>query len=540
MCRVTQLGLLLVMACAGMSVSAQKPNVLFIAIDDLRPELGCYGSPVAQSPNLDKLASRGLLFERAYCQQAICGPSRASLLTGTRPNTTGVVHNYVHFRDAVPGIVTLPQHFKDNGYETVYCGKIYHQKQGDDQFSWSRSPAVAALAAQGIQLAEKRGGYALQENVDAAQARFAEAKKRFGKDTPWALSTGPAYECADVPDETYSDGYNTRLAIATMHDHLATKPDQPLFLALGFRKPHLNWIAPKKYWDLYDREVIRLSDQGDAPIGGAAVGLHESFELRSRLGVPADGPFDEELSKTLLQAYFACVSYVDAQIGLMLEALDEAGIRDNTIIVVWSDHGWHLGEMGSWGKATNYEIATRVPLMIWAPGMKAPGSRTRALVELIDIYPTLCELAGLSQPAHLDGTSFTRLMDDPTIAWKQAAFSQFPSPALREWGSVPMYPEMREAVFGPLIDSVEKRIMDQHGDAWNRDLFENHLMGYTVRTDRYRLIEWRDYRDKTVDPLYIELYDHQSDPNETTNVANGSPEIVALLRDQLKTYIDTE
>lgn len=516
---------------------AQQPNVLFIAVDDLRPELGCYGSVAVKSPNLDRLASEGLLFNRAYCQQAICGASRVSLLTGTRPNTTGVVHNYVDFREVAPGLVTLPQHFRDNGYETVFCGKIYHQKLTDAELSWSRKPAANLLRAQGIKPSKNRGGYADPKNVQAAKDRFAAAKQKFGDQTPWALSTGPAYESADVPDEAYVDGYNTRLAIATLQDHLENKPGQPLFLALGFYKPHLNWIAPKKYWDLYDVEQIRLASQVDAPLGGAVVGLHESFELRSRLGIPKDGPIGDELSKTLLHAYYACVSYVDAQVGLMIDALEEAGIRENTIIVLWGDHGWHLGEMGSWGKATNYEIATRVPLMIHAPKMKASGQQTRALVELIDIYPTLCELAGLQKPRHLDGISFVPLMDDPSLPWKAAAFSQFPSPALREWGSVPMYPQMREAVFGPLIGSVEEKIMAQHGDAWDRDLFENHLMGYAVRTDRHRLIEWRDGRNKTATSLYVELYDHQSDPDETTNVAAESPEVVRQLREQLMTYI---
>jgi iduronate 2-sulfatase len=309
--------------------------------------------------------------------------------------------------------------------------------------------------------------------------------------------------------------------------------EKPFFLALGFKKPHLNWTAPKRYWDLYDRADIKLATQTDAPEDGAAMGLHASFELRTRAGIPKIGPIEPELATTLMHAYLACVSYVDAQFGLMVNALEEAGVRDNTIIVVWGDHGWHLGDMGVWGKATNYEIATRVPLMIWTPDMKTRGKPTEALVELVDMYPTLCELAGLPIPDHVEGHSFVPLLDQPDQAWKKAAFSQYPNPALREWAANPLSPGMRETWFGPLIKEVEGRIIAQQGDKWNRELFEQHLMGYTMRTDRYRLVVWRDHRDSNAEPLYIELFDHQTDPHETKNVAGDYPEIVSTLRKQL-------
>jgi len=242
------------------------------------------------------------------------------------------------------------------------------------------------------------------------------------------------------------------------------------------------------------------------------------------------------MSRTLKHAYLACVSYIDAQIGRMIEALDEAGVRDNTIIILWGDHGWHLGEMGIWGKATNYEISTRVPLMIWTPKMddKQRGSKTNALVELIDMYPSLCDLAGLDLPAHLDGRSFVPLINNPDLKWKEAAYSQFPNPALREWGAFPLRSGMRETFFGPLITDVEANIMEQMRDKWDRDLFENYLMGYAVRTDRYRLIQWKDRRDQEKDPLYIELYDHETDPQETTNIAAEQPKLVKELIKQTK------
>jgi len=514
----------------AVSVSAERPNILFIAIDDLRPELGCYGSPVAHSPNLDTLASEGLLFERAYCQQAICSPSRASLMTGMRPDTSGIVENYAFFRDLHPDVVTLSQHFGANGYAAVNCGKIFHRANDDADLSWNQRPARKALAAEGI-ANQRRGQFADPNNIAAQAQAVKEMTAKYGDIARKGLTSGPAYEAADVPDHFYRDGYNARLAMATMREHFKNQPDQPLFLGLGFYKPHLNFVAPKKYWDLYDREDIQLAKQIHAPVGGAAVGLHPSFELRVRHGIPKYGPIGDDLAKTLLHGYYACVSYIDAQIGMVLDELEALGQRDNTIIVVWGDHGWHLGEMGIWGKATNYEISTRVPLMIWTPDMKANGKHTKALVELVDLYPTLCDLAGLESPSHeLEGKSFAPLLTDPEQPWKQATFSQFPAPALREWAANPLSPEMRETFFGPLITDVEQRIIDQQGDSWDRDLFENHLMGYSMRTKDYRLIEWRDHRDKASDPVFVELYDHRSDPTETINVAPSRPGVVAELR----------
>ena len=262
--------------------------------------------------------------------------------------------------------------------------------------------------------------------------------------------------------------------------------------------------------------------------------MHASFELRTRHGIPKSGPIGEDLARTLLHGYYACVSYVDAQIGLMINALEKAGVRDNTIIIVWGDHGWHLGDMGIWGKATNYEIATRVPLIIWTPDMKVRGKSTNALVELVDMYPTLCELSDLPLPGHLEGRSFAPLLNNLEQPWKKAAFSQFPNPALREWAANPLSEGMRKTFFGPLIREVEKGIIKQQGETWDRDLFENHLMGYTMRTDRYRLVSWLDYRDPDAKPLFVELYDHKKDPDERVNIASRAPREVASLLTQMK------
>lgn len=514
----------------GLLHAADRPNILFIAVDDLRPELGCYGSPIAVTPNLDALAGGGLLFNRAYCQQAICRPSRASLMTGTRPETTGLFHNYVSLRELNPDILTLPEHLIANGYDAAYCGKIFHKGDTDDGRSWNHSPPKWI---KGIK--KPIGAYALPENnkmkadnMKAMLAKYGEAARR-------GLASGPAYESADVSDTSYIDGYNTQLAIATMKDMISSGEDsKPFFLGMGYKLPHLNWCAPKMYWDMYDPEKIPMASQTDAPENGAAMGLHASFELRTRAGIPKTGPLGPELSRTLKHAYLASVSYVDAQIGKMVAALEEAGIRDNTIIVVWGDHGWHLGDMGVWGKATNYEIATRVPLMIWTPDMKKRGKSTDALVELVDIFPTLCELADVPLPKHLEGHSFVPLLEKPDQSWKTAAFSQYPNPALREWAANPLSQGMRETWFGPLIEKVEGRIKKQQGDKWNRELFEEHLTGYTMRTDRYRLVVWRDRRDAVAEPLYVELFDHQTDPQETKNIAGEQRDLVETLTKRLK------
>jgi len=474
---------------------------------------------------MDALAKDGLLFTRAYCQQPICGPSRASLMTGMRPDSSGVVHNYLEFRELQPDVATLPQHFIANGYETAYVGKIYHGKQRDEAYSWSRKPAKTKLP--------RPTGFALPENKAIQQEMYKEMFAKYGEMARFGLASGPAYECADVPDHTYMDGRNTLIAIDTMKE--MAKGDKPFFMALGFYKPHLNWVSPKKYWDLYDRDRIPLADNVNPPRDGAAMALHPSFELRVRHGVPTDGkPFDEDLARTLKHAYLACTSYVDAQIGKMVEALEEAGVRENTVIILWGDHGWHLGDMGIWGKATTFEIATRVPMMIWTPEMpkKHRGKKTDALVELIDMYPTLCDLAGLPIPGHVEGTSFKPLIAKPSRPWKTAAFSQFPTPALREWGSIALRPGMRETYFGPLVEEMERRIAKQLPDAWDRKLFEEHVTGYAMRTDRYRFVVWKDVTKPDAKPLFVELYDHSKDPNETVNVADRHPELVAGLLKQ--------
>jgi arylsulfatase A-like enzyme len=443
--------------------------VLFIAVDDLRLELGCYGVKGILSPNIDRLAAQGTAFDRAYCQQAVCSPSRTSLLTGCRPDTTKVYDLQTHFRKHLPDVVALPQHFKNHGYFTRSVGKIYHGGL-DDKPSWSEPAAKAG-----------RPTYALKENQDLVARKAAAIKgKEFANPSARSNATkGPAYECADVPDNAYSDG---AIADAAM-EMLREAQDKPFFLAVGFLKPHLPFVAPKKYWDLYRPDEIPMAPNPFAPKDAPKFALTDWGELRAYEGMPRAGALSEEQARTLKHGYYACVSYMDAQVGRVLAELDRLGLRERTVIVLWGDHGWKLGEHGAWCKHTNFENDTHAPLLCSAPGQDAPGRHTKALVEFVDIYPSLCELASLPLPSHLEGTSFAPLLDTPQKSWKKAVFSQYP----RGGG----------------------------------------VMGYSMRTDRYRFTRWLN-RDGT--EAARELYDHQNDPQENANLADR-PENKALVEE---------
>jgi len=508
---------------------ADRPNVLFIAVDDLRPELGCYGNRLVRSPNIDRLAAQGVLFRRAYCQQAICSPSRASLLTGMRPDSLRVTDNVTYFRHTRPDVVTLPQYFRQYGYETVYAGKIFHGRMVDKENSWSR-PATFPPR-------DKRfppGSYQLPASRAIVEQQAKKMVAKYGRDiVGTGLIQGPVTEAADVPDHAYRDGRVAAAAVLTLRE----LKDRPFFLAVGFYKPHLPFVAPKKYWDLYDPADIRLTTVRRKPAYAPSIGLHASFELRTRFGVPKYGPIDDELARHLIHGYLACTSYVDAQVGKVLDELERLGLRKKTIIVLWGDHGWHLGEYGIWGKATNYEIATRVPLIVSPAGGRAEPAVCYRLVELLDIYPTLCEMAGLPVPPHVEGRSFARLVDDPTSPGKPWVLSQFPCPALREWAALPLSAEMRQTWFGPLIRDIEKRLAAE-SPHYSREFYEKHVMGYALRNNRFRMVLWVNVRDRFGPPLAVELYDHRTDPQETINVAGKAEyeETIGQLKDQLYDY----
>jgi len=455
-------------------MSKNKPNVLFVAVDDLRPQLNCYGVDWILSPNIDRLAESGLTFERAYCQQAICGPSRASVLSGCRPDTTTIYGLRTPLRTAMPDVLSLPEHFKNHGYETVSIGKIYHHAK-DDLQGWSTEPFQSKGDWKGR-------GYLTDEALevitrcDAEQAAMGSTRR----------GLGPAFEAADVPDDAYHDGKDALAAVAEL-ERLAHL-DRPFFLAMGFHKPHLPFSAPKRYWDMYDAETVPLALNPFAPEGVTEFSLTDFGELRGYFGIPKEGRVPDELARKLVHGYAACVSYMDAQFGKVLDALEQLGLRENTIIILWGDHGWKLGEHDSWCKHTNFEIDAQAPMLISVPG-KPGGQTTSALVEFVDMYPSLADLCGLPIPEHCEGTSFVPLLDDPARPWKPAAFSQYP---------------------------------------------RRGVMGYTMRTDRYRYTEW--WQHETGEVLAQELYDHDVDPQENVNAASKPEyaEAVTQLAEQLR------
>lgn len=450
---------------AVLSAAEPKPlNVLFIAVDDLRPEANASGSKVIKTPNLDRIAARGTTFDRAYCQQAVCSPSRSSLMTGRRPDATRVWDLETHFRTALPDAVTVAQYFKNHGYHSQGMGKIFHGGY-DDAPSWT-VPWQTPKAPQ----------YANPENQQL-QANNVDKKGR---------GRGPAYESGDVADDTYTDGKTARLAAATLAE--LKQKGKPFFLAVGMAKPHLPFVAPKKYWDLYDPKEIYVPAYQKLPAGAPAFVGHTNGELASYAGMPKDGVVDKATARTLRHGYYAATSYMDAQVGVVLDALEKEGLAENTVIVLWGDHGWQLGEHGLWHKHTNFELAARAPLLISVPGQKAAGRRSASLAEFIDIYPTLAEACGLPKPKDVEGVSLRPVLDDPAAKVRPVAISQYP-----------------------------------------RNDAGKSLMGYSIRDDRWRLTLWRDRKDNSVHAT--ELYDEANDPHETVNVAGKAEhaEVIARL-----------
>ncbi len=450
--------LLLVVSLFGVQcLAAERPNVLFIAVDDLRPELACYGKQHIHSPNIDRLAASGVLFERAYCMVPTCGASRASLMTGTRPARSRFVNHLTWAEKDAPGITTLNTHFRNNGYFTSSLGKVFHHPE-DNSEGWSEP----AWRPQGIPW------YRRPENNE-----LHEKQQRQG-----SSQRGPAWESADVLDNAYADGVLAERAIVDL-GRLKAK-DEPFFLAVGFFKPHLPFIAPKKYWDLYDHDKIQLPDNYYVPKDAPKESIHTSGELRSYAGIPAKGQVSDETARNLLHGYYACVSYTDAQIGKLLDELDRLDLSDNTIVVLWGDHGWNLAEHTLWCKHSCYETSMQIPLIVQAPGVKG-GQRRSGLIESIDLYPSLCEMAGLALPEHLQGRSFVSLMKSPKADWKSAAVGRFTN-------------------------------------------------GDTLRTESFRFTEYTNAKGQLTSRM---LYDHATDPEENVNVSEAHAEDVADLAGKL-------
>jgi iduronate 2-sulfatase len=467
--------LILALSLASCAFAADRPNVLLICVDDLKPVLGCYGDPLAKSPNIDELASRGMRFDMAYCNQAVCAPSRNALLTGMRSQTLGIYDLGTNFRKAAPDAVTLPQHFKANGYRTEGLGKIFHVGHGnhEDPASWSVPHWKSDVV-----------NYALEESrvpkgLTREEARFANvADRRAAK-----LPKGAAYEAADVPDDAYPDGQLASEAVRRLQA-AAKKPNQPFFLAVGFVKPHLPFCAPKKYWDMHDPASFKLAERRTPPDRAPPYAPTDWTELRQYRGMPDKGAVDEETQRTLIHGYYAATSYMDAQVGKVIEALDELGLANNTVVVLWGDHGWHLGDHGMWCKHSNYEQAARIPLIVVAPNTTKQNSVSTALVESVDLYPTLCELAGIQPPAPLDGASIVANLRDPAAETKSHVSHVYP---------------------------------------------RGERLGRAIRTARHRLVEWKKPGAPAAS-AEIELYDYEADPAETKNLSHEQPELVAELR----------
>jgi len=465
------ISLLLLFGLSMVCNAQDGQNILFIAIDDLRPELNCYGSTHMHTPNIDQLAADGMLFSNAYSQQAICTPSRISILTGLRPATTNIYKLDNKLKEEAPNVVSMPKTFKNSGYKTISLGKIYHH-QNDDPNAWTEAAWRPKNGTDGTWFYQ---GY------------LSASPSVFGNDGKTLF--GPPTENMDVEDNAYQDGITAEKAIEKLEQY----KNQQFFLAVGFKKPHLPFTAPRKYWDLYDRNNIEMP-VADAPDGLTNYSTTNWGELRSYYGMPATDDLTEEQTKELIHGYRACVSYIDAQIGKVIDKLDQLGLREKTIIVLWSDHGYKLGEYGDWCKHTNFEVDVRIPFIVDVPGLP-DGLTCDKMVESVDVFPTLADLVGLNAPSDLDGMSLKPLLENPSSIWKNAAFSQYP---------------------------------------------RGNVMGTTVRDKDYRYTEYIDENSGEVKSS--ELYKHENNTPlevETTNLVPliGNDNNYGSIRDRMKNLL---
>jgi len=470
--------ILVLMPVASRASDSSRINVIFIAVDDLKPTLGCYGDTLAISPNLDAIAARGTVFSASYCQQAVCAPSRASLLTGRYPDQLRVWDLQTQLRELNPGIVSLPQYLRKFGYETAATGKVFDPRSVDDardQPSWS----IPYRGPWDIKYYDEAAGrpaayfYASPEAKDTIAMLEAEARSLGVDEMEYVREHYfPPTERADVPEDAYTDGAIVNAGIELLEELAAG--DAPFFLAVGFNRPHLPFNAPAPFWDLYDRNLFSLAPYREKAIGSPDIGYHNSDELRSYTGVPRSGSIQGELQLELIHGYYAAVSYIDHLIGLLVQRVDELGLTEQTAIVVWGDHGWHLGDHDLWCKHSNFEQATRSPLIIAVPEQANAGSIATSPTEFTDIAPTLCEITALPIPAYFEGESLLPLMADPMSTIREGSLSQYP---------------------------------------------RGSRMGYSLRTTRYRYTKWVNgdgsfYED--------ELYDYQTDPLETRDFSDDS------------------
>ncbi|MFK7949807.1 MAG: sulfatase [Saprospiraceae bacterium] len=483
-------------------VNATKQNVLFIAIDDLKPLLNCYGNPQIKTPNIDKLAARSTVFLNNHCQQAVCAPSRASLMTGQFPDHTKVLDLKTLIRKKQPNVLTLPQYFKNNGYQTTAFGKIYDLRSVDkkhDAVSWSipyqnvDPSEFEALGSLSGNTADKpKGGhYRNPKTVKLYNQYFKEGKAKGEKPQKYAMNNiKPVTENIEVGDEAYMDGLIAKMGVEQLQSF--AKSTKPFFLAVGFKKPHLPFVAPKKYWDLYDANDIDMADYQEKVKGGVRMAYHNSGELGSYTNDDGEHIYNnldkrklsEAEQRHLIHGYYACVSYIDAQVGKLLDELEKQGLTENTTIVLWGDHGWHLGDHGLWCKHSNFEQGTRSPLLISSPNMT--GNTTTKPTGLINIFPTLCELNGLPIPEQVESKSLVPLMKNPSAEVQKYTVHQFPRGG------------------------------------------KKGTMGYGVRTENYRYVQWIKVESRTnidyenAEIVGEEFYDYQKDKNETKNLINDA------------------
>ncbi|MCP4194850.1 MAG: sulfatase [Planctomycetaceae bacterium] len=467
--------------------AAARPNILMILVDDLKPALGCYGDGHAKSPHIDRLAKRGMRFDLAYCNQAVCAPSRFTLMLGSHSTSTGLYGLGNQLRQALPHAVTLPQHFARYGYHTESLGKVFHIGHGNQGDAASFSvPHFHEKVIEYLDPQSTNGGMLTREEAYFTNQQLGQIGK---------LPRGAAFESPDVDDPSYADG---RVAAESVRRLRAAKERRalhgiPFFIVTGFARPHLPFSAPKKYWDRFDAATLPLPKFEELPQGAPSVAGKRGGEINNYQPVPTNGPIDKHLKSQLIHGYYASTSYVDAQIGKLIDELDRLELSQTTIVVLWGDHGFHLGDLGIWTKHTNYEQANRIPILISAPGITRPGSSTQHPIESVDLFPTLANLAGLPAPQGpqpIDGINLVPILKDGTRRLRDHAYH--------------VYPRGRK-------------------------------LGRAIRTERYRLVQWQNFSDKA-DAIDYELYDYHVDPLERQNLARKLPEVVTRLNATLSRY----
>lgn len=469
--------------CPLLLAQAQRPNILLILVDDLKPALGCYGDTAARTPNIDRLAARGMRFDLAYCNQAVCAPSRFTLMLGSHSTSTGLYGLGSTLRKMLPDAVTMPQHFAKHGqYRTESLGKVFHIGHGNEGDPVSFSvPHLKDKVIEYLDPQSTDGGQLTREEALFTNQKLDQIKQ---------LPRGAAFESPAVNDDAYADG---RVAAETMRRLQAAQQRRradgtPFFIAAGFVRPHLPFSAPKKYWELHDPVKLPMPVFEKLPAGSPEVAHKRGGEISAYKPVPEkdDAEFTPGLKRQLIHGYYASTSFVDAQIGRVIDELDRLGLADDTIIVLWGDHGFHLGDLGIWTKHTNYEQANHIPLLIIAPGITQAAGSTRQLAESVDIFPTLAELAQLPAPAGpqpIDGISLVPVLKDPKSRVRDHAYHAFPRKTL----------------------------------------------GRAIRTEQHRLVEWKK-PGAAPESAEIELYDYTADPFETRNMAAEQPDVVKRLR----------